>query len=129
MRSMTPMNRAILLLVIQATLVLSIAGKYLYERKTCPRIWVRSAQFDPNMPLRGRYLALQLVVDACALPRDEDHHSVPSGGAYPRDPGFWRWHIRPVAHNGKLVPRVASYSERPESGKTALANVRRFPRA
>ena len=50
--------RAVALLVAQALLVLSIAGKYLYERKACPRVWVRSAQYDPNLPLRGRYLSL-----------------------------------------------------------------------
>src|SRR5579863_10026160 len=68
------MGRAVALLVVQAVLVLSIAGKYVYERKTCPRVWVRAAQYDPNMPLRGRYLALRLALDACGLPRDESHH-------------------------------------------------------
>jgi hypothetical protein len=104
-------NRAILLLVIQATLVLSIAGKYLYERRTCPRAWVGAAQFDPNQPLRGRYLAMQLTVDACALPRDEAHHTPEYN---PNFPGFWRWTVRPVVQNGKLVPVLASNTDRPE---------------
>ena len=39
-----------MLLVVQLVLVLSIAEKYVYERKVCPRVWVRTAQIDPNLP-------------------------------------------------------------------------------
>ena len=97
------------LLVVQAVLVLTIAGKYLYEHKTCPRVWVRAAQYDPNMPLRGRYLALQLAVDACGLPRDAAHHVGPYGV-----PNSWQWAVRPVARDGKLVAVLASNTDRPE---------------
>jgi hypothetical protein len=103
-------NRAILLLVIQATLVLSIAGKYLYERRTCPRAWVGAAQFDPNQPLRGRYLAMQLTVDACALPRDEAHRY----SYYPNKTDGWQWSVRSVVQNGKLVPVPAKDTDRRE---------------
>ena len=107
-------QRAIALLVIQAVLVLSIAAKYVYERKTCPRVWVHAAQFDPNQPLRGRYLALQLAVDACALPHDASYRSGAIVGSNPPDRGFWRWNVRPVVQDGKLVPLLASHNERPE---------------
>ena len=88
--------RAVALLVAQALLVLSIAGKYLYERKMCPRIWVRSAQYDPNMPLRGRYLSFQLSVDACGLPRDDAHHVGAIVGSNPPDLGYWQWNVKPI---------------------------------
>jgi hypothetical protein len=121
MKSMSQTQRAVVLLVVQAALVLSIAGKYLYERKTCPRVWVRTAQYDPSLPLRGRYLALQLAVDACSLPRDEAHHienivtsSAPDFRSSPRTDGYWRWDVRPVAQDGKLVPLLASDTDRPE---------------
>ena len=68
---MTQRARGVVLLAIQLVLVLSIAAKYVYERKTCPRVWVRTAQFDPDLPFRGRYLALRLAVDACGLPHNE----------------------------------------------------------
>jgi hypothetical protein len=115
---MSRTQRAITLLVVQAVLVLSIAGKYLYERKTCPRVWVRSAQYDPNLVLRGRYLSLQLMVDACALPRDEAHHVGAIVGSNPPDLGYWQWNVRPIAQNGKLVPVPASYNESPEMTDT-----------
>src|SRR5450755_4758405 len=63
---------AILLIVIQVLLVSTIAGKFLYERKVCPRVWTRAAQVDPDSPLRGRYLILPLRIDACSLPKEDD---------------------------------------------------------
>jgi hypothetical protein len=53
------------LLVIQLALVSLIAATYLYERWRCPRVWVRAAAYDPELPMRGRYLSLQLTVDGC----------------------------------------------------------------
>ncbi len=53
------------LLVMQLLLVSTIAAKYLYQRWTCPRVWTRAAAIDPQLPMRGRYLALQLTVDGC----------------------------------------------------------------
>jgi len=108
--------RAAVLLAIQALLVLSIAGKYLYERKVCPRIWVRTAQFDPNLPLRGRYLALRLTIDACSLPKDEAHdiQGYVNPGTF-RSGGSWSWTVKPVARDGKLVPVLAGDADKPES--------------
>jgi uncharacterized membrane-anchored protein len=56
---------SIVLLLIQLVLVSSIAAKYLYQRSTCPRVWVRTAAYDPDLPIRGRYLRLRLTVDGC----------------------------------------------------------------
>ncbi len=62
---MKPAKVSILLLVIQLVIVSSVACKYLYQRLTCPRVWTRAVAFDPELPLRGRYLSLQLMVDGC----------------------------------------------------------------
>lgn len=99
---MNDRSRAVLLIAIQCLLVTSIAGKYLYERATCPRVWVKVAQYDPNLPMRGRYLALSPLVDACSLPRDKD--SMPEWMAYSdhKHPE-WTWHVRVKAIDGKLV--------------------------
>jgi len=68
------------LLIFQFLLVSSIAAKYLYQRWTCPRVWARAAAFDPELPMRGRYLSLQLTVDGCqsTLPSAKD-------ATFPRD--------------------------------------------
>jgi hypothetical protein len=108
------MKRALILLVVQLALVLSIAGKYVYERKTRPRIWVRTTQFDPDQPLRGRYLALQLAVDACALPRTEKYFQ-----QYLSPNGSWDWEVVLAAEDGKLMPHLAA--ERTPAGSTDLS--------
>ena len=100
---------AILLLVVQLAVVCSIAGKYLYERHTRPRVWVQVTQYDPDQPLRGRYLSLQLLVDSCALPHTPDNHHL---SFYPHRPfnereGGWTWNVTLAAHNGKLTPAIA----------------------
>jgi hypothetical protein len=61
----TVSGASLAVLVIQLALVSSIAAKYLYQRWTCPRAWTRTVAFDPEMPMRGRYLSVQLVVDGC----------------------------------------------------------------
>ena len=53
------------LLIFQLLLVSSIAAKYLYQRWTCPRVWTRAMAYDPELPMRGRYLVVQLMVDGC----------------------------------------------------------------
>jgi hypothetical protein len=56
---------SVALLVIQLAIVSLIAGKYLYQRWRCPRVWTRAEAIDPSLPMRGRYLSLQLTVDGC----------------------------------------------------------------
>jgi len=58
---MTLTTKGLILAVFQCLLALSLSGKLLYDRSTCPRVWVKTAQWDPNLPIRGRYLALRLV--------------------------------------------------------------------
>ena len=95
--------RAIALLVIQCLLVSSIAAKYLYERVRCPRVWVRVAQFDPNTPMRGRYLALSPLVDACGLPHDQESVNRWTDKDGHEKIFSWHWRVRTHARDGKLV--------------------------
>lgn len=113
------MNRrvgAVALLVVQLALVLSVAGKYLYERKTRPRVWVRTAQFDPNAPLRGRYLALQLAVDACGLPHDAAHYTqgFQQYNSTVIGPGHYQWRVSLGVRDGHLVPQLQDEARSPE---------------
>lgn len=80
---------SIALLLIQLVLVSSIAAKYLYQRRSCPRVWTRAAVYDPEMLMRGRYLSMQLTVDGChstlpsarqaQFPRNIDGTTTPNG--------------------------------------------------
>ena len=58
---MTLTRKGLILAAFQCLLVLSLSGKLLYDRSTCPRVWVKTARWDPNLPIRGRYLALRLA--------------------------------------------------------------------
>jgi hypothetical protein len=41
---------------------LTVAGKYAVDRQRLPRVWAKTGPVDPYLPLRGRYLSLQLEV-------------------------------------------------------------------
>jgi len=103
-------NRGIALLIVQFLLVSSIAGKYLYERMTRPRVWVRVAQFDPNLPMRGRYMAMSAEVDACGLTRNKESSVEPYWGGPQGKTEYmsWHWNVITKARGGKLVVEDAS---------------------
>ena len=81
---------SIALLIFQLLIVSTVAAKYLYQRATCPRVWTRTAAYDPEMVMRGRYLSLQLTVDGCGstLPSAKDAefprniNGVPNGNKF-----------------------------------------------
>lgn len=60
---MTGVVKGVIVAAIQVALVSSLGAKLLYDRATRPRVWVRAAPYDPNLPIRGRYVSLQLTVE------------------------------------------------------------------
>jgi hypothetical protein len=65
---MRPLYKGLALGVIHLALVASLGAKMLYDRATRPRVWVHTAPLDPNLPIRGRYVALRLEVPARGIP-------------------------------------------------------------
>jgi hypothetical protein len=61
---MKPMYRGAAVAVLQCLMVLSLAGKYAIDRERLPRVWVKTAPVDPNLPIRGRYVSMRLEVDS-----------------------------------------------------------------
>jgi hypothetical protein len=55
------LRKGIILAALQCALVLSFTGKLFCDRATCPRVWVKAMRYDPNLPIRGRYLSLTLA--------------------------------------------------------------------
>ena len=69
---MTLLMRGLLVGAVQALLVAGIGGKFLFERARYPRLWVETAPYDPDMPIRGRYVNIALLVEADrAAPADD----------------------------------------------------------
>jgi len=61
---MKPMYKGLLLALLHVALVCSLGAKLLYDRAHRPRIWIKSAIYDPDLPIRGKYLALSIEVPA-----------------------------------------------------------------
>ncbi|MBI3681876.1 MAG: hypothetical protein HY235_15960 [Acidobacteria bacterium] len=57
------MRKGLLLGAIQLLLLLSVTGKFLYDRQALPRAWARTTPVDPFLPLRGRYVRLGVEVE------------------------------------------------------------------
>jgi hypothetical protein len=121
---------SVALLILQLLVVSSIAGKYLLQRWRCPRVWARAVAADPNLPMRGRYLSLQLTVDGCesTLPSAKD-------ATFPRDvnnavkPGPYVLRPLPVdfranlkVENNRLVAVRVEGEEDPTIGEEVAAD-------
>jgi hypothetical protein len=63
---MNSLRKGMILGALQCALVLSLTGKLAYDRATCPRVWVKTLPYDPNLPIRGRYLSLVLAPESGA---------------------------------------------------------------
>lgn len=61
---MNALAKGLLLGAAQILLVAGIGGKFLYDRANYPRVWVETAPYDPDLPIRGRYVSVALVIDA-----------------------------------------------------------------
>jgi hypothetical protein len=57
-------RKGIILAVVQLALVASLAAKYTIDRARFPRVWAQTVAYDPDLPIRGRYLSVRLRVDA-----------------------------------------------------------------
>lgn len=72
---MTNLQKGLILAGAQLALVASLAAKYAIDRARLPRVWVQTVAYDPNLPIRGRYLSVQLRVSP------EDVHGSPSNSS------------------------------------------------
>jgi hypothetical protein len=59
---MNALQKGLLLGAFQIALVASLGAKLAWDRVRLPRAWAKAGSYDPNLPIRGRYLTLQLEV-------------------------------------------------------------------
>ena len=60
---MSPRTRkGLIVAALHVIIVASVGGKFLLDRATRPRVWVRAAPVDPDLPIRGRYVRLRIEV-------------------------------------------------------------------
>jgi len=67
---MKTVYKGILVGLLHLLIVSSLGAKLLYDRETLPRIWVKTVPFDPNMPIRGRYVRLQVEMELSGFSPD-----------------------------------------------------------
>lgn len=67
---MTPRQAGLALALVHAGLVASLGAKLLADRARLPHGWARTVPFDPDLPIRGRYVRLRLEVPLDSVPHD-----------------------------------------------------------
>ena len=63
----TGLKKGLVVAAIHLAMVASVGAKLLVDRQTRPRVWARTAPFDPDLPLRGRYVQLRVEGHATGL--------------------------------------------------------------
>ena len=61
---MSALMKGLIVAAVHLLLVVSVGGKYLYDRANYPRVWVETAPYDPDLPIRGRYVSIAVLVQA-----------------------------------------------------------------
>lgn len=97
---MKPLTKGLLIALAHIAIVTSLGAKLLYDRSTRPRVWARTTPYDPDLPIRGRYVSLQLEVEPVGIERP-----TPQPGRE-----RWQWRDQRVAvilsnEEGRLVAR------------------------
>ena len=69
---MTGLQKGLLLAALHVLLVCTLGAKLLYDRATRPHVWIQVATYDPELPIRGRYLAFNLQVPMEGFSARED---------------------------------------------------------
>ena len=59
---MTPFSRSLVIALVQVLIASAVGGKLLYDRRMLPAVWAPTTGVDPMLPIRGRYVSLNLVV-------------------------------------------------------------------
>lgn len=61
---MSALTKGIVVAAAQVLLIASVGAKFLYDRGHYPRVWAETAPYDPDLPIRGRYVSIAVLVDA-----------------------------------------------------------------
>jgi hypothetical protein len=102
---MTGRRKSLLVAALHVAIVASVGAKFAVDRATLPRVWVRTAPVDPDLPVRGRYVQLRLEVTATQPVLDQ---FLPPGsdGQPPASSGM-TVPVELQVHDGELVAAAA----------------------
>ena len=100
---MRPFYKGLIVAALHIALVASLGGKLLYDRATRPRVWARTANYDPDLPIRGRYVSLSIEV----TPEGFRANVQQGNKQYPYDYGYGK-PVKLEVRDGKLVALLSS---------------------
>jgi hypothetical protein len=94
---MKPVYKGLVIALLHVAIVSSLGAKLLYDRVHRPRIWIKSAVYDPDLPIRGKYLSLSIEV-----PGEGFTEQNPNFGSY-AGPDFTSYRCNLVLRGDQLV--------------------------
>ena len=59
-------RKGLIVALLHVAIVASLGVKMLVDRATRPRVWARVVPYDPDLPIRGRYVRMAIEADADA---------------------------------------------------------------
>ena len=74
---MTRLQKGLVVALVQMLLVLLVAAKLVIDRARYPDVWIETAPYDPESPLRGRYVRLLGVVEPAGEFGDDEPYYEP----------------------------------------------------
>jgi hypothetical protein len=95
---MNNLRKGLIVALLHMLIILSLAGKLLYDRASRPRVWVATGSVDPDMPIRGRYFTLNIQVHAPEVSNNKNQHVYQT--------------VELAAENGQLVAHPTNKNSR-----------------
>lgn len=106
-------QKGFVIAIVHVLIVLSLGGKLLYDRAHRPRIWVRTASVDPDLPIRGRYLTLRLEIQAPGFQVEapqSGHPSIVVVKPNVSSPQYFNEDVELEIVNGQLLARKTEHN-------------------
>ena len=69
---MNAFTKGLIIAAAQVALAASVGAKFLYDRSHYPRVWAETAPYDPDLPIRGRYVSISVLVQTARVPTKKE---------------------------------------------------------
>jgi hypothetical protein len=100
---MSRLTKGLILAGIQLAMVASLGAILALDRVRLPRVWAKVRSYDPDLPIRGRYMSLQLLVQVQPV---EENRAASPRPEYKVPCSVWG---KLLAMDGQLVATPVEY--------------------
>jgi hypothetical protein len=97
------LQKGLIFALVQVLFVSSLGAKLLWDRSRLPRGWAATQGYDPDMPIRGRYVSLSLVLNADRI--YSEHATLPQTPAV----AYGAANVYLTVENGQVVANPADH--------------------